>query len=709
MRYLLLLCVALMIAACETTTPELPTRIPATDVDTVVPTITSPAITTAAAIPTENRTPIPSNTPPFIPRTNALEPSQQAFLRLIHAVPELPAVDIYVEARAMVFNLTYGLFTQPTGIEAGDYTLRVQPAGTRLHEVTPLIEQTITISGNESLTLLLTGSTNTPEILAFLESNAPLNSNESRLNVVHAVPDGPQITLQQNGESLTGQLTYGQLSNPVILPSEPVALLIENDGTVFENITLNLQPHQDYYLIIIPDTEATGSTSAIQYSKRVPGRSQLRFVNSLQIPVDLYLDGEPFTSNIAAGQTSERVIVPTGIYTAEAYPAGTQTDLLGTIQFNMNQDDTTALILIGNTEETQLIRHDEVISPVPLRDTRIAFVNGYPGSRGVRVELPGGAVPGIPDLSYGQSSPPALLSAGTDNFFWTIYRGETQGETLEVGENVTLQPGWSYLYIMRGGSPLILGEPVGEDADLIADTAGEPTQIPTTPFRIRFVNAIARPVQLDILVDGMQVTNGLNTGQVSEQTIFLEPSPAEGSNLLAVDTAAPENAIASSSFTFTEGLNYTVYTFGESQEDAQFIVLQNPIYTPNNLYGNIRLVNTSADSSASFRLSYREASIPITAPQPSGTLENDELPPFRAVMQAGMTSLTEDIIPEAVSRTISIPVGQHNLFVVDVDDVLIAATIPNFTITANTQYDVIVYQGRQSEQVSAYVVAYPVP
>lgn len=693
-RILILLVVIL--TACESATPQ-PTITP-----TTAPTLTS----------TPTRTPEPTSTPAFIPPTTADTPENQSYLRLVHAVPGIPSIDAYIEARSLAFNLSYGAYTEPTGIPAGDYILRIQPSGTRLHEVVPLIEQTITLPGQTTLVILFTGKADAPSVSFLAESNEPLNAEESRINLVHAYADGPQqITLQHNGVDLTSPLDYGQLSNPVVLPSLPSALFLQSGGSVLKDMTTTLRKRFNYTWVIIQNPDDPNTVSLIEFFNRVPGKTQLRVVHGAETigAINIYANKSLFADNIEFAQSSERRVIPATGYLIEIYPAGSDpgaTAPLTTTQFNANEDDNIALVMMGTPDNLRLVRYLEDLTPLPPGNARITFANAVDTPGNVRVEFAGGAVPGVRDLAYRQISPSVQVTADTVGFYWSIYTNDIQGETVEIVENVTLQPGFNYLYLMVGRTdgrpPVILSEDVGINELLAEPIESQPV---SAPFRVRFINALNFTAQVSFLVDGSP-TDPIGSWQVSAPITFLESEDGY-KDLVAIDRGTGQE-LATTSFEFLPDGDYNVYAYGFNSGQVEILIVQNTFVSISGVdFANIRLVNTSQIEDVLFRLEYDDATDePIVLPPDETAVALGEAR-FRTSVPPGTTRVTSEAGARSATLLGSIPTGLNDLYVVDVNRRSAAATIGAYDIQRGNVYEVIAYQNVSSLQVTAFVISYP--
>src|SRR5687768_3504343 len=124
MRHTLLIFLMILMAACQPADSPLPTVV-SIETQEVAPTIApSPTITL-----TPRRT-------QSVSLGNAVnDPEQTGYLRVIHAAPDIPSVDVYVETTLFNPNLGSGQVTGKTPILAGSYTVKFMPRGASSDQV----------------------------------------------------------------------------------------------------------------------------------------------------------------------------------------------------------------------------------------------------------------------------------------------------------------------------------------------------------------------------------------------------------------------------------------------------------------------------------------------------------------------------------------------------------------------------------------------
>jgi hypothetical protein len=125
-------------------------------------------------------------------------PGDNARVRLVHASPGAPAVDIHVKGSTapLVTNLSYGMVTDFITVPAGTYNLQVRPTG----RLDPVLYETgdITLEIDAEITGIATGfvdSTSPSDAFRVLALTNAFEAagSDVRVRIVHAAPDAPTV------------------------------------------------------------------------------------------------------------------------------------------------------------------------------------------------------------------------------------------------------------------------------------------------------------------------------------------------------------------------------------------------------------------------------------------------------------------------------------------------------------------------------------
>jgi hypothetical protein len=119
-------------------------------------------------------------------------------LRIVHAVPDAEAIDLYVGETLVAEGLAYGSGTEFVAAPNGEQQIRIVPAGGSLDQ--PLVDSTQTLERGLAYQITATGlaSEGIEATISGVDLSA-LPQNQARVRVVHTSPDSPEIDVAVAG------------------------------------------------------------------------------------------------------------------------------------------------------------------------------------------------------------------------------------------------------------------------------------------------------------------------------------------------------------------------------------------------------------------------------------------------------------------------------------------------------------------------------
>ncbi|WP_277554749.1 DUF4397 domain-containing protein [Halobaculum limi] len=126
--------------------------------------------------------------------------TQRARLRVIHASPDAPDVDVRVRrdgddsVRTVASDLYFGAVEEYRSLPAGSYRVSVAPAGERTAEILPT--RRLVLDEGADYTAVVVGEVDgdtTLDLAVFEDDNNLLDATKSRLRVIHASPDASPV------------------------------------------------------------------------------------------------------------------------------------------------------------------------------------------------------------------------------------------------------------------------------------------------------------------------------------------------------------------------------------------------------------------------------------------------------------------------------------------------------------------------------------
>ncbi|MDF2546037.1 MAG: hypothetical protein K0R93_935 [Anaerosolibacter sp.] len=172
-----------------------------------------------------------------------------SYVRILHASPDAPAVDVYANGNRIAQNLTYKNFTPYLPLTPGRYSVLVYPAGTR---ETPVINTSLDVMPNASYTVAAVGMLKDIKALVVPDTALPLPPNRSQIKFVHLSPNAPMVDLTtSDGTILFRNIEFKEISNNLTITSGRYTIQARIAGTTQVVLTVpNVVVQPDKYYTI---------------------------------------------------------------------------------------------------------------------------------------------------------------------------------------------------------------------------------------------------------------------------------------------------------------------------------------------------------------------------------------------------------------------------------------------------------------------------
>ncbi|MBA3470542.1 MAG: DUF4397 domain-containing protein [Herpetosiphonaceae bacterium] len=124
--------------------------------------------------------------------------SGNARLRVIHASPDAPAVDVYANGNKVLSNVSFFAASDYLSVPAGSYKLQVVVAGeTDLTKA--VIDATADLMAGKDYTVAAANVVASIEPLVLADNNAAPAAGKAHVRFVHASPDAPAVDIRVKG------------------------------------------------------------------------------------------------------------------------------------------------------------------------------------------------------------------------------------------------------------------------------------------------------------------------------------------------------------------------------------------------------------------------------------------------------------------------------------------------------------------------------
>lgn len=180
-----------------------------------------------------------------------------AYVRALHAAPDAPAVDIFVNGNRVLTNVKFGQISDYLPLPAGSYHIDIYPTG---NQTTTVISKKVKVEPNQVTTLAAVGLGNSLRLLPYSDDPFVPN-NETKVRFIHLSPDAPAVDIAvKGGDVIFDNISYKQATDYLGLTPMTVNLEVRIAGTkdvVLDVPNVSLRPNESYTIFALG--KASGS------------------------------------------------------------------------------------------------------------------------------------------------------------------------------------------------------------------------------------------------------------------------------------------------------------------------------------------------------------------------------------------------------------------------------------------------------------------
>ena len=153
----------------------------------------------------------------------------QASIRVVHASPDAPAVDLWINGILIPVAAPYKTISPYASGPANIYNFKVTPTGGTID--TAVIDANLNLFYNKEYTLIALNNVASNEAL-FLTDDNTNNPDAARVRFVHASPDAPAVDIKvANGPFLFQDIEFKEVGDYVEAPTVTTDVEVRVAGT----------------------------------------------------------------------------------------------------------------------------------------------------------------------------------------------------------------------------------------------------------------------------------------------------------------------------------------------------------------------------------------------------------------------------------------------------------------------------------------------
>lgn len=189
-----------------------------------------------------------SNITDYSYRATPAKPAN-SYIRVFHAVPNAPAVDIYANDNLLVEKLAYKGLSPYLPVASGNYNIKVYPSGQMTN---PVVDTDVYIPQNSVFNVAAIGALPNITLYPIAEPISAQNSGGPCVRFVHLSPNAPAVDVKlADGTIVFSNTSYKGITNYTCIPSGTYTFQVTPAGTndvVLTVPNVKLDPN-NYYTI----------------------------------------------------------------------------------------------------------------------------------------------------------------------------------------------------------------------------------------------------------------------------------------------------------------------------------------------------------------------------------------------------------------------------------------------------------------------------
>lgn len=414
-----------------------------------------------------------SDGPPTVP-----DPVPQSKLRVIHASPDAPAVNVNGNGLLLATGLDYAQGTRLFDIPAGTATLRVDaqlPGNTTSTVIGPAA---LTLTANTDYTALAVGRTASIEPLVISQPSTAVPTGQIRLRVVHAAPAAPSVDVYLTApgadlalSSPAGTLAFKQALGPVEVVAGSYQVRITAAGNrsavVFDSGTLPLAAGSNLLVAALENTDTgtspvkllvhDGTSGSIVRNAGTPAALRVVHASPNAPAVDVVANnnfGAPLVSNLAFPQATGFLNVPPATYNVKVTATGTTTAVINADLPLQAAVKYTVLAVNRLASIEPLIATDDARRIITASKVRIIHASPTAAAVDIYVTAPGASIasisPTLANVAFKANTGFLQLAPGS----YSVTVTPAGSKTAAIGPaNITVNAGGVYTVVARDPLP----------------------------------------------------------------------------------------------------------------------------------------------------------------------------------------------------------------------------------------------------------------
>ncbi len=153
----------------------------------------------------------------FSVRPAPVHAESMAYIRVIHASPDVGIVDVFVDSNKLLSSFQFGVVTPYVPLPAGGHKVQIGLIGTGVDAA--VITQSIMVDAGTPYTVAALGTKASGFSLSIFTDNNIVSNNNAKVRIYHLSPNAAGVNISNGSNSVASGLTYQKASDYVNVPA----------------------------------------------------------------------------------------------------------------------------------------------------------------------------------------------------------------------------------------------------------------------------------------------------------------------------------------------------------------------------------------------------------------------------------------------------------------------------------------------------------
>ena len=179
----------------------------------------------------------------------------RSHIRLLHASPGAPAVDVYANDNKIASNLSFKNLTRYIDVRSGRYNIKIYPTGRRRN---PVLVENINVRPDTIYTVAVINRVNNLALFPVIDlvqiSPSVNRENTAYIRAAHLSPNAPAVDVRIDNRTIANNASYKNISRYMPVDPETYNINVFQAGTnnnVLRKANVVIQPGFYYTIYVL--------------------------------------------------------------------------------------------------------------------------------------------------------------------------------------------------------------------------------------------------------------------------------------------------------------------------------------------------------------------------------------------------------------------------------------------------------------------------